>query len=189
MDLEGEIKKSVELLKKGKLLLYPTDTIWGIGCDATNSKSVQKIYKLKGRTESKGMIILLEDPGKLENYIENVPPIAYDLIANSQTPLTIVYSGAKNLAKNLIPKDNTIAIRIVEGEYCSEVLKRFGKPIVSTSANFSDQPTATTFDMIDDGIKSGVDHVVSVFQNRVRAVKSSTIIKLEDNGTFTVLRS
>ncbi len=188
MSLENEIKTSVDLLKKGKLLLYPTDTIWGIGCDATNSRAVQKIYKLKGRSESKGMIVLLDDESKLDRYLETVPPIAFDLIKNSKTPLTIVYSGAKNLAKNLIPKDGTIAIRIVRGEYCGEVIKQFDRPIVSTSANFSDQPTATTFDMISVGIKDGVDHVVGVFQNRVRAVKSSTIIKLEEDGSFTILR-
>ena len=188
MELKNEIKTSVDLLKKGKLLLYPTDTIWGIGCDATNSRSVQKIYKLKGRSESKGMIVLLDDASKLERYIDKVPPIAFDLIENSKTPLTIVYSGAMNLAKNLIPKDGTIAIRIVKGEYCGEVIRQFDKPIVSTSANFSDQPTATTFEMIDEGIKNGVDHVVSVFQNRVRAVKSSTIIKLESDGSFTIIR-
>ncbi len=188
MNLEQEIIKSVELLKKGKIILYPTDTIWGIGCDATNSKAVQKIYKLKGRSEGKGMIVLLDDPAKLERYLVKVSPIAYDLIENSKTPLTIVYPGAKNLAKNLVPKDNSIGIRIVKDEYCTEVLRIFDKPIVSTSANFSDQPTATTFDMIDEEIKEGVDHVVSVFQNRVKAIKSSTIIKLEDNGTFIVLR-
>lgn len=188
MNLEEEISKSVELLKKGKILLYPTDTIWGIGCDATNSKAIQRIYKLKGRSENKGMIVLLDSPDKLEKYIKKVPAIAYDLISNSRSPLTIVYPGAKNLAKNIIAKDGTIAIRIVGGRYSSEIIRRFGKPIVSTSANFSDQPTARTFDQIDDGIIKGVDHVVSVFQNSVRSVKTSTIIKIEDDGTFLILR-
>ncbi len=189
MSLELEISKSVDLLKKGKILLYPTDTIWGIGCDATNSKSVQKIYKLKGRSESKGMIVLLDSPEKLSKYLKDVPPIAYDLIENSKTPLTIVYPGAKNLAKNIIAEDGSIAIRIINDEYCTEIIRLLDKPLVSTSANFSDQPTAATFGQIVDGIKNGVDHVVTVFQDKVRSVKSSTIIRLENDGAFTVLRA
>ncbi|MBC8320634.1 MAG: threonylcarbamoyl-AMP synthase [Bacteroidetes bacterium] len=188
MNLEEEIIKSVELLKKGKMLLYPTDTIWGIGCDATNSKAIQRIYKLKGRNENKGMIVLLDSPDKLKDYIKNVPPIAYDLIENSKSPLTIVYSGAKNLSKNIIAQDGSIAIRVVKGEYCAEVISRFGKPIVSTSANFSYQPAALSFDQIDNGIIDGVDHVVSVFRDRVGHVKPSTIIKFEEDGTFLIIR-
>jgi len=148
MTLEAEIEKSVRLLKKGKILLYPTDTIWGIGCDATNSRAITKIYKLKGRSESKGMIVLLDDQKKLKEFVKEVPLIAHDLIENSKTPLTIVYPGAMNLAKNVIANDGSIAIRIVKEDYCSELIKRLGKPIISTSANFSDLPTATTFDMI-----------------------------------------
>jgi len=188
MNLEEEITKSVDLLKKGKVLLYPTDTIWGIGCDATNSKAIQRIYKLKGKNENKGMIVLIDNIDKLETYLEKVPPIAYDLISNSKSPLTIVYSGARNLAKNIIAKDGTIAIRVVHGKYSGETIKQFGKPIVSTSANFSDQPTAKTFDQIEEGIKEGVDHVVSVFRNTVHSVKASTIIQVEDDGSFSVIR-
>ncbi len=188
MNLKEEISKSVELLKKGKVLLYPTDTIWGIGCDATNPKAIQKIYKLKGKSENKGMIVLLDSPKKLETYLKKVPPLAYDLIENSKSPLTIVYSGPKNLAKKIIAKDGTIAIRIVKDEYCTQVINEFDKPIVSTSANFADQPSALTFTQIDDRIIKGVDHVVSVFQDRMRSIKASTIIKLEDDGTFLILR-
>jgi L-threonylcarbamoyladenylate synthase len=188
MSIEGEASVSVKLLKEGKIILYPTDTIWGIGCDATSSKSIQKIYKLKGRHENKGMIVLLDTADKLKDYVKRVPPIAYDLIKNSKSPLTIVYPGAKNLAKNIIAKDGTIAIRIVEGEYCSELIKLLEKPLVSTSANFSSQPTATTYDHIDEGIKNGVDHVVSVNRDSVKSVKSSTIIKISDDGSFLVLR-
>lgn len=189
MSLEEEIQKSVSLLKNGKILLYPTDTIWGIGCDATNSKAIQRVYKLKQRSEYKAMIVLLDSSDKLAKYLKVVPPIAYDLIQNSQSPLTIVYSGAQNLAKNIIASDGSIAIRVVKDEYCTEVIKQFGKPLVSSSANYSNQPTATTFEQIEDGIKQGVDHVVSVFQDRVKSVKSSTIIKLESDGTFIILRS
>ncbi len=188
MSIESEINKSVQLLKKGKVLLYPTDTIWGIGCDATNSKAIQKIYKLKGRSENKAMIVLVDSIEMIEKYVKVVPPIAYDLIANSKSPLTIVYTDARNLSKNIIAADGTIAVRVVSGPYCSEVIKRFGKPIVSTSANFSNQPVARTFDEIDDGIKDGVDHVVEVMRDNVNTVKASTIIKIEADGTFLIIR-
>jgi len=188
MNLENEIKKSVELLKKGKIILYPTDTIWGIGCDATNSKAVQRIYRIKGRNEKKSMIILLESADKIERYIDNVPPIAYDLIRNSASPLTIVYPNAKNLAKSLIASDGTIAIRIVKGRYSGAVLKELDRPLVSTSANISGQPPATLFHQISNEIIKSVDYVVEAFRNRVRAIKPSTIIKLEESGKFTILR-
>ncbi len=189
MKLEEEINISVELLKKGKSLLYPTDTIWGIGCDATNSKAIQRIYKLKGRKENKAMIVLIDSTDKLEQYIEKVPPIAYDLFSHTKSPLTIVFSGAKNLSKNIIAKDGTIAIRVVRGKYSGETIRKFGKPVVSTSANFTNQPTASIFHDIDEGIKDGVDHVVSVFHNTMHSVKPSRIIKIEDDGSFTILRS
>lgn len=188
MNLQEEIKKSVELLRKGKILLYPTDTIWGIGCDATNSKAVQRLFKIKERDKNKSMIVLLDSIDKLDQYIKKVPPITYDLIKNSSAPLTIVYSGAKNLAKNLIAADGTIAIRIIQGEFCSPVIEQLGKPLVSTSANISGEPSANSFYQINSEIFNKVDHVVEVFRNRVRAVKPSTIIKIEDDGRFTVLR-
>jgi L-threonylcarbamoyladenylate synthase len=189
MNLEEDIRKSVTLLKKGKIILYPTDTIWGIGCDATNSKAVQRIYKIKGRSETKSMIILLESVEKIKKYVEDVPEIAYDLIANSESPLTIVYPRAKNLAKNLIAPDGSIAIRIVKGRFGGPVMKALDKPLVSTSANLSGQPTAPLFHQISKEIIESVDYVVHAFRERVRAVKPSTIIKLEENGKFTILRS
>lgn len=188
MTLAEEIQYSVDLLKKGKTILYPTDTIWGIGCDATNSKAVQRLYKLKGREQSKSMIILIDDVEKLEHYIKQVPPIAYDLIANSVSPLTIVYPGARNLAKKLIAEDGTIAIRVVKGRYTSEVIKKLDHPLVSTSANISGQPTASTFSQISDDVKKKVDYVVEHFRNQTKTLKPSTIIKLEQNGKFIILR-
>lgn len=188
MTLKEEIKHSINLLKKGKVILYPTDTIWGIGCDATNSKAVQRIYKIKNRDDTKSMIILLDSIERLKNYIESVPPIAYDLIKNSASPLTIVYSGAKNISKKLIAPDGTIAIRIVNGRFTAEVIKQLNKPLVSTSANISGQPTAGTFELISDEVKNQVDYVVEHFRNRTRNIRPSTIIKIEDNGKFTILR-
>ncbi|PLX01675.1 MAG: threonylcarbamoyl-AMP synthase [Marinilabiliales bacterium] len=187
MSFDKEIQKSVELLKKGKVILYPTDTIWGIGCDATNSKSVQKIYKIKGRTESKTMILLLDAVENLHKYVNKVPDITPELISQSDKPLTIVYKGAKNISKTLIASDGTIAIRIVQDDFCRELIEKLGKPLVSTSANISGQPSAKYFNEISDEIKENVDYVVNLHQDKI-GVKASTIIKLEDNGTFEVLR-
>jgi len=188
MTLEEEIKHSVKLLKKGRIILHPTDTIWGIGCDATNSKAVQKIFKIKGRMQTKSMIILLDDVAKLERYIKQVPPIAYDLIENSESPLTIVYPGAIKLSKKLIADDGSIAIRIVKGRYSAEVIRQLDRPLVSTSANISGQPTARTFNQISDDVKDKVDHVVEHFRDKTKTLKPSTIIKLEKSGRFVILR-
>ena len=188
MTLEEEIRHSVALLKKGKIILYPTDTIWGIGCDATNAKAVQKVYKIKERDEHKSMIILLDSIDKIERYVKNVPPIAYDLIANSASPLTIVYSNAQNLPKNLIAKDGSAAIRVINGRFTSEVVKQLDRPLVSTSANFSGRPTASYFDQIDQEIFSKVDYVVEHFRDRTRNIKPSTVIKIEANGQFSIIR-
>jgi len=186
--LEQEIEKAVKVLKEGKTILYPTDTIWGIGCDATNAKAVDKIYKIKRREKGKSMIILLDSAEKLQNYVEKVPAIVYDLIEQTQTPLTIIYQNAKNLAKNLTPEDNSIAIRIVKGEFCNEMIKRFGKPVVSTSANLSGAPSPLSFNDVAEEIVNQVDHVVHVFKDRIRSTKASKIIKLEENGLFKVIR-
>src|SRR5210317_1564631 len=126
MTLQEEIKHSVDLLKKGKIILYPTDTIWGIGCDATNSKAIQRIYKLKSRDDTKSMIVLLDSVEKLKDYVKDVPPVAYDLIENSRSPLTIVYQDARNVSKKIIAEDGTIGIRIVKGRYTSKVIELLG---------------------------------------------------------------
>ncbi len=186
--LTEEIKQSVALLRKGKILLYPTDTVWGIGCDATNAKAVDKIFKLKNRREQKSMIVLLADKEKIADYVEDVPPIAYDLMENAASPITIVYPRAKNLPKNLVASDGTIAIRVVQGDYCAQVIRALGKPLVSTSANISGEPTPLTFDQISEIIKEKVDYVVSIYRSRIRSVRPSTVLKLEENGTFKVLR-
>jgi len=188
VEMENEIAKAVEILRKGKVLLYPTDTVWGIGCDATASKAVQKVYKIKGRSKEKSAIILLDNADKLEYYVKEVPSIAYDLIRLAPGPLTIIFEGGKNLAKNVLAKDGTIAIRVVKGDFCVEMLHRFGKPVVSSSANLSGEPTPLIFDDISETIKSNVDYVVNIHRDRLRAVKASTIIKLEVNNRFTVLR-
>ncbi len=186
--LKQEIEKSVTLLKQGKILLYPTDTIWGIGCDATNTKAVDKVFKLKNRHKQKSMIVLLDSADKLSLYVDEVPQIARDLIENAASPITIVYNRARNLSKKLIAPDGSIAIRIVKDDYCLEVIKELGHPLVSTSANISGEPTPQIFNQIAEIIKERVDYVVDVYRSRIRAIRPSTVIKLEKNGTFNILR-
>jgi L-threonylcarbamoyladenylate synthase len=186
--LKQEVEKSVVLLKQGKILLYPTDTIWGIGCDATNTKAVDKVFKLKSRHKQKSMIVLLDSVGKLSLYVDEVPQIACDLIENAASPITIVYNNARNLSKKLIASDGSIAIRVVKDDYCLEVIKKLGHPLVSTSANISGEPAPQTFNQIVDIIKERVDYVVDVYRSRIRTIRPSTLIKLEENGTFSILR-
>jgi len=188
MDMEEAIRLAVDYLKKGKIILYPTDTIWGIGCDATQIKPVERIYRLKQRKESKSMIILLDQAEKLTRYVKKVPPIAYDLIERYMEPLTIIYPDAINVAKNVVADDGTIAIRIVRDEFCSEMIALFDKPVVSTSANLSSQPAPLIFSNIPEAIVKGVDHVVDHNRAALIRTKPSTIIRLLENGEFEVIR-
>ena len=186
--MKNEIKKCVEVLKKGGTILYPTDTIWGIGCDATNEKAVKKIYHLKKRIESKSLIILLADLKGISKYIKIFPGIARDLMKNVERPLTIIYPNAQNLAKNVIAEDNSIAIRIVKNEFCKSLIRAFGKPIVSSSANISDDPAPMVFKSISKEILDHVDYVVTLYQDVLQEVKPSRIIKLKENGEFHIIR-
>jgi len=182
------VAETVKYLKAGKTILYPTDTIWGIGCDATNSKAVQKVYKLKERVENKNLIVLLETADKLSDYMEKVPEVAYDLIESMDTPLTIIYPDSKGLAKNVIADDKSIAIRVVKNEFCIELLKAFAKPIVSTSANVSSEATPLTFSKISEKIKNNVGYTVNLSRNLINKVKPSTIIRLGVDGEFEIIR-
>ncbi len=186
--LKREVEKSVTLLRQGKILLYPTDTIWGIGCDATNSKAIDRIFKLKNRSGQKSMIVLLDTADKLKQYVENVPSIAYDLIENAASPITIVFDKAKNLSKKLVASDGSIAIRVVQGDYCVDVIRQLGRPLVSTSANLSGEPAPQSFLQIPEIIKEKVDYVVDIHRTRIRTIRPSTLIKLEKNGSFSILR-
>ena len=186
--LRDEVNKAFEVLKNGGLILYPTDTIWAIGCDATNSEAVDQICRLKGRAEEKSFIILLDTDSKLPSYVREVPEIAYDLIEFAEKPLTIIYSGAKNLAPNAIATDGSVGIRIVRHDFCIQLLQRFRKPIVSTSANLSGEPSPVSFLDISPEIVTGVDYVVDLEQNVVSGPRSSTILKLESDGRFTFIR-
>ncbi len=188
MNFEDDIRKSLKVLEAGGTLLYPTDTIWGIGCDATNTLAVKKIYSIKSRAEAKSLIILLDHIDKLPTYIEKVPDITGDLLASITNPVTIIYSNARKLAPNLIAPDGTVAIRIVKDDFCSELITRFGKPIVSTSANISGFDTPVVFSQVAVEIKNAVDYIVTYKQDYFTRSKPSTIIRLRDDGMYTIIR-
>jgi L-threonylcarbamoyladenylate synthase len=187
-DFIEDIEWCIQILKSGGTILYPTDTIWGIGCDATNPKAVQKVYTLKQRVESKSLIILVDTFDKVANYVEKVPDVAFDLVNNIDTPVTIIYSGARNLAPNVIAADGTIAIRVVNDEFCQELIGRFGKPIVSSSANVSGAETPLVFNNIAKQIINEVDFTVTINREKVKRTKPSTIIRLHGNGEFLIIR-
>jgi L-threonylcarbamoyladenylate synthase len=186
--LKDEVAKALKVLQDGGIILYPTDTIWGIGCDATNAEAVKKIYDLKQRDEAKSMIVLLDSDSKLQSYIAEVPDVAYDLIEYAENPLTLVMPGAKNLAANLINEDGTIGIRVTNHEFCKQLLQRFRKPIVSTSANISGQASPKNFNGVADEIIEGVDYVVDVDQHDLTEKKPSTIMRIDPSGKFEFIR-
>ncbi len=186
--MNKDIQKAIEVLHSGGLLLYPTDTIWGIGCDATNAQAIEKVFKLKGRLNDKPLIILIDDDNKLASYVREIPDVAYQLIEFAEKPLTIIYDGAKNLAENLIAEDGSIGIRVTSHPFCKELLRRFRKPIVSTSANLSGFPSPKSFYDINKEIKDGVDYIVNYGQDEVNEYNASTIMKLGTSGEFRLIR-
>lgn len=176
------------MLVSGGLILYPTDTIWGIGCDATNEEAVHRVYELKRRVDSKALITLLDNPVKLDYYIDEVPSLAWDLIELSEKPLTIIYDGARNVAPNLMAEDGSLAIRITKEKFSQELCKRFRKALVSTSANISGEPAPANFDDISEEIKQGVDYIVKYRQDDTSKSKASSIIKLGKTGEVKIIR-
>lgn len=186
--LRTEIENALAVLKKGGVILYPTDTVWGLGCDATDEVAVARINDIKGRAGDKSLIILLDTDAKLQSYVTEVPDVAYDLIEYAEKPLTIVFPGAKNLAKNVISSDGSIGIRIAKHEFCQQLIQRFRKPITSTSANISGEPTPLYFDDISDEIKEAVDYIVDLEQALKIDKKPSTIMKLAPGGQFSFIR-
>jgi L-threonylcarbamoyladenylate synthase len=182
------IKKTVDILKTGGIILYPTDTIWGIGCDATDVKAVERINQIKQRNNQKSMLVLLDNAGKIPSYIDQMPDIAWDLIDLAEKPLTIIYPKAKNLAQNLIASDGSIGIRITKEPFTQKLIERFKKPIVSTSANISGEKTPVNFSEINPQIIDRVDYVVKWRQNDYTQTSPSGIIKLGINGEIEVVR-
>jgi L-threonylcarbamoyladenylate synthase len=186
--MNEDIKKSLEVLVAGGTLLYPSDTIWGIGCDATNAKAVEKIYKIKERRKSSSFIVLVDSIDKVMGYVDKVPAITADLVDSIDFPTTIIYPGAKNLAKNVMAADGTIAIRIVRSGFSHDLIKAFGKPIVSTSANFSGESPPVMFKEISPDLVSMVDYAVMSGRSLLKGTKASTIIKLKPSGEFDIIR-
>lgn len=186
--MKEDIQKALDVLYNGGLILYPTDTIWGIGCDATNEKAVQRVYELKQRLDSKALIVLIDSSAKLNYYVEDIPEVAWDLIDVTDKPLTIIYDGARNLAPNLIAEDGSLAIRITQEKFSHSLCQRFRKAIVSTSANISGIPAPTNFSDISEEIKNGVDYIVNYRQDELAKFKASGIIKLGRNGEIKVIR-
>ncbi|MES2829888.1 MAG: L-threonylcarbamoyladenylate synthase [Bacteroidota bacterium] len=186
--LRNEIDKALNILKDGGVILYPTDTVWGLGCDATNEEAVAKINSIKGRSADKSFIVLLDSDNKIQSYVREVPEIAYNLIEYAENPLTIIFTGAKNLAPSVISTDGSVGIRVVKHDFCEQLIQRFRKPITSTSANVSGKPTPLTFDEIDIEIKDQVDYIVNLEQEMHTARKASTIIKLGTGGQFSFIR-
>jgi L-threonylcarbamoyladenylate synthase len=186
--MQNDIKKAIEVLKSGGLILYPTDTIWGIGCDATNPDAVAKIYALKQREIGKSMLVLVDNPNLLSYYLEEVPEIAWDLVELADKPLTIIYPKAKNLAKNLVAPDGSIGIRVVKHNFCQRLIQTFRNPVVSTSANISGKTAPSCFEDIDQEIIDGVDFVVPIEYEESTNPVPSGIIQLGLGGQVKVIR-
>ncbi|WP_457618870.1 L-threonylcarbamoyladenylate synthase [Lutibacter sp.] len=185
--IKTEINKALEVLNQSKTLLYPTDTVWGIGCDATSEVAVAKIFNIKKRAESKSLIILVDGLEMLQQYIPRISKPVYNYIQRISKPTTIIYNNPIGLAKNVVANDNTVAIRIVQNDFCKELITKFEKPIVSTSANISNNPTPKSFKEIEASILDSVDYIVNLQREEIND-KSSTILKIGNNGELIVLR-
>jgi len=187
-DFNEDIKKACEVMMRGGVILYPTDTIWGIGCDATDPEAVKKVYELKQRSDTKAMLVLVDSFVKVNYYVTDLPEMAYDLVDMSTKPLTIIYSKARNLASNLIAQDGSVGIRVTNEDFSQALCRQFRKAIVSTSANESGQPSPACFADISEEVKSKVDYIVGYRQNEKAGAKPSSIIKLGTNGEIEIIR-
>jgi L-threonylcarbamoyladenylate synthase len=188
MNFEKDIEQCLYVLKNGGIILYPTDTVWGIGCDAANSAAIERIFKLKKRSDHKAMIVLVTDKRDVLRYIANPDLKVFEYLEEATKPTTVVYQGAIGLAENLTAKDGSIAMRICEDVFCKHLIKRFHKPVVSTSANISEQPAPKIFTDISIEIKIGVDYIVNHRQDDTTIGEPSSVIKWNKDGSITVLR-
>ena len=175
-------------MREGGVILYPTDTIWGIGCDATNEDAVRRVYEIKQRQDSKAMLVLVDSSVKVDFYVRDVPEVAWDLIDLADKPLTIIYSGARNLAANLLAEDGSVGIRVTNEDFSKRHCQQFRKAIVSTSANISGQPSPKNFSEISEEVKSAVDYIVGYRQEEISNPKPSSIIKLDKGGVIKIIR-
>jgi L-threonylcarbamoyladenylate synthase len=185
--MREEVNKSAAILRKGGIILYPTDTVWGLGCDATNEEAVQKIFRIKKRSEAKSMIVLVGEAHQVDFYAA-VPAVAKDLVEFAEKPLTIIYPKAKGLAKSLVAEDGSVGIRVVKDEFCQHLIHFLHRPLVSTSANISGEPAPANFSEISDEIKDNVDYVVNLRQHETQKSTPSQIIKLGMDGTIEIIR-
>lgn len=185
--MREEHEAAIAVLKRGGLILYPTDTVWGIGCDATNPEAIERVYRLKQRMEQKALVCLVSDFRMLQQYVEEVPEVAYDILKYAAKPTTIVYDDPIRVAENVIAPDNTLAIRVCRNTFCNILLKKFKRPIVSTSANISGAAVPQKYSEIDPAIIAGVDYVVNLDRDK-KSLKPSAIIKLTNSGKVTVIR-
>ena len=188
MTQQEDIKRAIETLRNGGVILYPTDTVWGIGCDATNPEAVKKVYEIKHRDDSKALICLVDSDARLQRYVRNVPDVAWDIFELATKPTTIILDDAVNLAPNLIAEDGTIAMRITQEPFSKELCYRFQKPLVSTSANISGEPAAQNYCDINEKLLNAVDYVCWSRRQEHKPHTPSSIIKLEKNGTVAIIR-
>ncbi|MCX6302573.1 MAG: L-threonylcarbamoyladenylate synthase [Bacteroidia bacterium] len=188
MDFQEDLKNSLRILREGGTILYPTDTLWGLGCDATNSSAVQKIFSIKSRDESKSLIILVNGLSMLERCVKDVPEIVYNLTSVSDSPLTIIYPEGRNLAEGVCAEDGSVGIRICNDEFCVELIERFRKPVVSTSANMAGKKSPSSFREIDEYIIRSADYTVKYRREDQQKYSASPVIKVEKNGVFKILR-
>jgi L-threonylcarbamoyladenylate synthase len=188
MIFEEDIKKSLDTLRNGGVILYPTDTIWGLGCDPANQSAVDRILKIKSREECKSLLLLVSSEQMIDRYVNEIPEIANQLIEVTDTPLTIIYPGGKNLASGVCANDGSVGIRICNEDFCNELISRFRKPIISTSANFSGKPSPGNFGEIDESLFEKVDYIVKYRQDDRQKHAASPVIKIGLNGTIQIIR-
>ncbi len=187
MEINQEVHKAFEIIQNGGIILYPTDTVWGIGCDATNAEAVKKIYALKQREESKSMIVLMNGEKMMYNVFKEIPEVAWQILDLSEKPTTLILDNPKNIAPNIIADDNTLGVRLVKEPFCFKLMERMKKPLVSTSANISGMPTPKSFKEISPEILNGVDYVVNLQHEKI-CDKPSTIIKLTNDNQVKIIR-
>lgn len=186
--MNTDTKDTLDVLYAGGIVLYPTDTIWGLGCDATNEAAVKKIYEAKRRSEQVPLLVLVNSIAMLERYVDEVPSMAYDLIELSEKPITIIFDKGKNLAKNCLNADGSIGIRVTNEQFTNQLITRFKRPIVSTSANIHGEPSPSFYNQISEEVKSVVDYIVKYRQNDNKPQQASSIVKLKNNGEITIIR-
>ena len=186
--IDDEIKKACDVMAKGGVILYPTDTIWGIGCDATNDEAVKKVFEIKQRADSKALIVLVDNPVKIDFYADDVPEITKELVEVANKPLTIVYPRGKNLSSLLLSEDKSVGIRVTNEEFSKKLCFKFRKPIVSTSANISGEVAPANFSEVTDYIINSVDYVVNFRQDDFSKPAASSVIKVDDGGVIKIIR-